>query len=122
MKKRPGDSPAHLRLIRQLPCCVCGNHPSDPHHLKRGVSTTPTGVGRKNEDRWAVPLCRACHEAAHRHGNDQDWLWLKRVDGIALAKDLWLNTGHFGLMEESVLGHGTRRQAGAISGADVRPD
>ncbi len=87
--KRPGDSKAHLDFIRSLPCCVTGHTPVDPHHLMRAVDDRPKGAGRRHEDRWAIPLSRATHEAAHANGDDEAFLAAHGIDGRALAESLW---------------------------------
>lgn len=71
---------------------------SDPHHLLRGVDNLPKGTSRKNEDRWAIPLCLAHHnnrllgytgDYLHNHGNDEEWLTSIGIDGRQLAEALW---------------------------------
>lgn len=67
--------PQYLAMIRQLPCLKCGLEPAgeaahvrmqSAAHGKRG------GMGRKPEDKWAIPLCGGCHRedkgALHRIG------------------------------------------------------
>jgi hypothetical protein len=56
----------HLFFVRQLPCVACGKAaPSDAAHVRIG---TEGGVGRKPGDRYAVPLCTACHAKQRRIG------------------------------------------------------
>lgn len=106
--KRPGMSPAHLRLIRQLPCCVTGlPGPNDPHHLKAGL-VHERGVGRKATDRWAVPLCREKHEEVERVGSRNEWAWFKKhgiEDPLELAAALWRNTGDLDRMVRVIEAH-----------------
>ena len=87
--KRPGDSAQHLALVRKLPCCVpgCGSQ-GEPHHLLR-IGGLPKGAGRKNEDRWVVPVCRKHHDAAHAAGNDEAWFAGQGVQARDLANALW---------------------------------
>ena len=87
--KRPGDSAQHLRLVRGLPCCVTGcRSRAEPHHLLR-IGGLPKGTGRKNEDRWVVPVCRKHHDAAHAAGNDEAWFAGQGVQARDLAIALW---------------------------------
>ena len=51
-----------LNYIRDQPCAVCMETPSDPHHLDSGV------MGSKGDDWTAVPLCRQHHREYHDHG------------------------------------------------------
>jgi hypothetical protein len=91
-QERPGDSKAHLAMIRRLPCCLpgCGSH-GDAHHLLNVHDGAPKGVGRKNEDRWTVSVCRAHHDAAHAAGNDEAWFAGQGVQVRDLAMALWRN-------------------------------
>jgi len=94
--RRPGDSQAHLAFVRSLPCVVCGGK-AEAHHLNRAVDGKPKGTGRKNEDRWAIPLCPQHHngqrDSAHGHGDDEAWLASKGIQGRDLAMALWSHTG-----------------------------
>lgn len=104
--KRPGDSKVHLAMIRRLPCCLpgCGSG-GDAHHLLGAIDGLPKGVGRKNEDRWTLPVCRAHHDAAHRAGNDEAWFAGNGVQARDLARALWANTGDEEAMRRTVLRH-----------------
>ena len=88
--ERPGDSAQHLAMVRQLPCCVpgCGSG-GDAHHLLRVHDGAPKGTGRKNEDRWTVPVCRTHHDAAHAAGNDEAWFAGQGIQARDLAEALW---------------------------------
>ena len=88
--ERPGDSAKHLSLVRQLPCCVpgCGSG-GDAHHLLRVHDGAPKGTGRKNEDRWAVPVCRTHHDAAHAAGDDEAWFMSHGINARQVAEALW---------------------------------
>lgn len=50
---------------------MCGS-PLDiqAHHLRHAARL---GFGRKNSDRWAVPLCVRCHLDCHTRGDEADW-------------------------------------------------
>ena len=76
----------HLAFVRQLPCVACGKAaPSDAAHVRAG---TDGGVGVKPSDRYAVPLCAACHEKQHRLGELTFWSAL-RIDPLNVALRLW---------------------------------
>ena len=76
----------HLVFVRQLPCVACGKAaPSEAAHVRIG---TDGGVGRKPGDRYAVPLCAACHAKQHRVGELNFWSGL-RVDPVNVALRLW---------------------------------
>jgi hypothetical protein len=76
----------HLAFIRQLPCVACGKAaPSEAAHVRTG---TDGGVGIKPGDRYAVPLCTACHVKQHRIGELTFWSAL-RIDPLNVALRLW---------------------------------
>jgi hypothetical protein len=76
----------HLAFVRQLPCVACGKAaPSEAAHVRTG---TDIGVGIKPGDRYAVPLCSACHVRQHRIGELSFWSAL-RIDPVNVALRLW---------------------------------
>jgi hypothetical protein len=80
----------HLAFIRQLPCVACGNAaPSEAAHVRTG---TDGGVGVKPADRYAVPLCTACHAKQHRIGELSFWSE-RRIDPLNVALRLWTISG-----------------------------
>ena len=75
----------HLAFVRQLPCIACGKAaPSEAAHVRTGTD----GVGVKPGDRYAVPLCTACHAKQHRIGELTFWSSL-RIDPLNVASRLW---------------------------------
>ena len=76
----------HLAFIRLLPCVACGKAaPSEAAHVRTG---TDSGIGRKPGDRYAAPLCIACHAKQHRVGELTFWSAL-RIDPVNVALRLW---------------------------------
>jgi len=76
----------HLAFVRQLPCVACGKAaPSEAAHVRTG---TDSGIGVKPGDRYAVPLCTACHAKQHRIGELTFWSAL-RIDPLSVASRLW---------------------------------
>ena len=76
----------HLAFVRQLPCVACGKAaPSEAAHVRTG---TDGGAGMKPGDRYAVPLCTACHAKQHRIGELSFWCAL-RIDPVNVASWLW---------------------------------
>lgn len=55
-KRESLEDPAYLKRVRELPCCICGRKPSDPHHWPRKRKN-----GRNWHDHKTIPLCRGCH-------------------------------------------------------------
>jgi hypothetical protein len=56
---KPGrqEDPAHLALVRALPCVICGTTPGEAHHIRDGQ----VGAGQKAGDNEAISLCPAHH-------------------------------------------------------------
>src|SRR5437870_12681658 len=76
----------HLAFVRQLACVACGKAaPSHAAHVRTG---TDSGLGLKPGDRYAVPLCTACHAKQHRVGELTFWSAL-RIDPLNVASRLW---------------------------------
>ena len=62
----------YLESIRNQRCCRCyAPPPNDAHHV---LGIEKRGMGTKNSDYLAVPLCRECHDAIHNGGDDRDCL------------------------------------------------
>ena len=89
----------HLAFVRQLPCVVCGKAaPSEAAHVRTG---TDGGVGVKPGDRYAVPLCTACHARQHRIGELSFWS-ARRIDPLNVALRLWTVSGDIKAGERTV--------------------
>ena len=78
----------HLKRVASLWCAVCGYFESQAHHLLR-VPGGKKGMGAKNDDKWAIPLCHKCHSALHLNGNEVKFLAENGVDGTELATRLF---------------------------------
>jgi hypothetical protein len=86
--------PKHLEFIRALPCVTCGIRPtqcfaSEAAHVRIG---TDGGVALKPSDRYAVPLCRVCHDTQHAHGELTFWAHFG-IDPLNVALRLWTISG-----------------------------
>ncbi|WP_044537383.1 ERF family protein [Bradyrhizobium sp. LTSP885] len=79
-------SKAHLAFVREQPCLVCRQAPSDAHHLK---FAQPKTLGRKVSDEFTVPLCRSHHQALHREGNERSWWANMQISPLPVADELW---------------------------------
>ena len=100
--RRPGMSPEHLALIRQLPSCVSGRKPCDPHHLR---VTQERGVGMKATDQWCVPLTRDEHDHLHTLGSRRELGWFQErgiENPYDLANALWKQSGDLERMEKII--------------------
>jgi hypothetical protein len=79
----------HVRHVIKQPCLVCGRRPSDSHHLRFAQSRA---LGCKVSDEFTVPVCRAHHREIHRCGDEESWWRNTRIDALAAARALWLET------------------------------
>jgi hypothetical protein len=79
----------HVRHVTKQPCLVCGRRPSDSHHLRFAQWRA---LGRKVSDEFTVPLCRTHHREVHRCGSEGSWWQNTRIDPLAAARALWLET------------------------------
>ena len=70
LKKERIRDAKHLQRIREMECLGCGDTPCDPAHIR---AWHEGGMGLKPGDDLVVPLCRACHERQHRHGEKTFW-------------------------------------------------
>ena len=88
-RTRAGDDLRYLSWLKTLPCVCCGKPADDPHHLMRVRDGQPRGTGRRNEDRYALPMCRMHHDDMHAPGKGaaDDELYLLETYGIR-ARDL----------------------------------
>ena len=80
----------HLRFVSRQSCVVCGQTPSDSHHLR---FAEPRALGRKVSDEFTVPLCRLHHAELHRSGNERAWWHNAGIDPLPIAQMLWSKRG-----------------------------
>lgn len=84
----------HLRLIRQLPCLICGRYPAEAAHIRYGDAEhgkPKTGAGEKPDDKWTLPLCAEHHRTGKdaQHGaGERRWWESWGVDPLALCNEL----------------------------------
>lgn len=79
-------APEYLDWLRTLACVACYAQPVEAAHLRlRNGKGTGAGMSQKN-DRYCLPLCRACHQEQHRIGERTFWL---DEDPHAMADRLW---------------------------------
>lgn len=68
-----------LAYLRRQPCATCGwagPPQSDAAHIRMASperGKLPTGMQVKPSDRFAVPLCRPCHERQHSGSEARFW-------------------------------------------------
>jgi len=82
-------SKEHLRFVAQQPCLICGRKPSHAHHVRHAQ---PRGLALKVSDEFTVPLCATHHSQNHQTGDERRWWEEKKIDPLAVARDLWTGT------------------------------
>ena len=99
--ERPSDAgrdPDYLAMVRLCPCLKCGMEPSEAAHVRYASAAhgKASGLGKKPEDRWALPLCADCHrlsrDAQHNRGEYQFWCALG-INPLATAERLYAQRG-----------------------------
>jgi hypothetical protein len=97
----------HLALVRRCACLACDNDSGcEAAHLRlnhRGATSLKPG------DRWALPLCRACHERQHAEGELTFWRGLD-LDPVGVAVALFAKSGDLAAMRELVFAARERRK------------
>jgi hypothetical protein len=76
-----GDDPlVYLSRIRQLPCLYCGvdGFTQACHvRMQSGAHNKHGGMGKKPENKWALPLCQEHHDYQHRHPYGEEGFWIE---------------------------------------------
>jgi hypothetical protein len=74
------DDPVYLARVRQCMCVCCGLDPAcvAAHvRMQSGTHGKRSGMGKKPADKWALPVCQACHtddpDSQHRIGEIAFW-------------------------------------------------
>lgn len=77
--RQPSGDADYLRLVRCCPCLSCGMEPSEAAHVRFASAAfgKASGLQKKPEDKWALPLCAGCHrlnrDAQHNGGEREFW-------------------------------------------------
>jgi hypothetical protein len=99
----------HLAAIRCLPCCSCDTDPAGiAAHVRMAdaaAGKADSGMGRKPDDRWTVPMCRSCHtdapDSQHALGEVQFWAHLG-IDPLWLCAQLASASPDVGRMRDII--------------------
>lgn len=98
-RAEPADDPAYLAQVRQCPCLYCGVDPcGEAAHVRLASAAfgKSSGLQKKPEDRWALPLCRDDHlnarHAQHRRGEDAFWQALG-INPLLVCERLYAKRG-----------------------------
>lgn len=89
-----GDETDYLLKIRRLRCLYCGLEPSEAAHVRMASAAfgKASGLQKKPEDKWAVPLCaedhRLARHAQHNRGEEAFWEGIG-INPLLVAEKLW---------------------------------
>lgn len=92
--------PGFLAWLRQQDC-ICGCNqppPCDAAHLRSGslkYNKSPTGMGQKPDDKWALPLKHNHHMQQHSYGDELGW-WLSKGIGDPFRLCQWYYAAYGG--------------------------
>ena len=80
-------SPKYLKYVRDnYPCAICGTDQDiQAHHI---TYAEPRALGRKNSDRYVVPICPLHHYELHQLGEKSYWK-NKGLEPLIYANLLW---------------------------------
>ena len=87
----------HLAWIRTLPCIITGKMPCDAAHVSMTSKLwgkAGKGVGKKELDRWTLPLIHNKHMEQHVHAKGEVGFWKEHgIDPLVVACRLWEVSG-----------------------------
>lgn len=98
----------YLAMVRQLPCLKCGMEPSEAAHVRYACAAygKASGLQKKPEDRWAVPLCAEDHRLARdaQHNRSEQSFWHEiDINPLAVAVTLYARRGDLVAMRAVVM-------------------
>jgi hypothetical protein len=96
-------------MVRQMPCLYCGVEPSgEAAHVRLASAAfgKSSGLGKKPDDRWALPLCpeehRLARHAQHNRSEQAFWDDLK-INPLICCQRLYAVRGDLVAMRAVVL-------------------
>lgn len=102
------EDPGYLALVRQCPCLHCGMEPSEAAHVRFASAAygKASGLQRKPEDKWALPLCAEHHRldrvAQHNRGEEAFWAELG-ISPLLTAERLYAQRGDLVAMRAVII-------------------
>ncbi|HYM31826.1 MAG TPA: hypothetical protein VEU47_11025 [Candidatus Cybelea sp.] len=103
-KTESGKDADYLALIRQLPCLYCGVEPcGEAAHVRLASAAfgKSSGLGKKPDDCWALPLCgedhRNARHAQHKRSEAEFWASLG-INPLIVCERLFKQRGDYAAM------------------------
>lgn len=93
------DDVAYLGQVRECPCLSCGLDPCGEAAHVRFASAAfgkSSGLGKRPEHKWAVPLCGSDHrlaKTAQHNRNEQEFWHSLGINVLATASSLYAQRG-----------------------------
>jgi hypothetical protein len=69
----------HMGRVAQLPCCLCGAHGVQVHHIREG-----RGMNQRADDFLTLPVCPSCHTGPQGIHGDKTMLRIAKVTELEL--------------------------------------
>lgn len=86
------EDPAHLELIRKLPCLLGGEGKVEAAHVRMSDAAfgkLNSGMGQKPDDAWCLPLSAEKHREQHGAGSER-WFWEEYgINPLLIAQRLY---------------------------------
>lgn len=96
-KTKREEDPGHLAFVRRLPSIISGEHPCEACHIRAGSPVhrkVHTGIARKPDDFWTLPLTPAEHREQHA-GSELEFWRQHGIDPFEAALKLYDLSGQF---------------------------
>lgn len=108
VRKAAGRDAPYLDLVRQCPCLKCGDEPSEAAHVRYASAAfgKASGLGKKPDDRYAVPLCAGCHrlDRGAQHSRNERAFWEEiGINPLIAAERLYAQRGDLVAMRAVVM-------------------
>ena len=91
--------PDYLAFVRTLPCVLCPDDTStEAAHVSfrdLSVGKMGRGMGSKEHDKFALPLCGQHHRDQHDAGDERAWWKDRGVDPVKLALAIYSAKGNY---------------------------
>lgn len=108
VKCEPAEDPDYLALVRQLPCLYCGVEPcGEAAHVRLASAAfrKSSGLQKKPEDRWALPLCGEDHRNARhaQHSRNESEFWESLgINPLLVCEQIYKQRGDMAAMRAVV--------------------
>lgn len=102
-----GRDVSYLAMVRQLPCLKCGMIPSEAAHVRMSSAAfgKTSGLQKKPEDRFALPLCSDDHRLARdaQHSRSELSFWGEiGINPLIVCEKLYAQRGDLVAMDNVI--------------------